>query len=618
MFWYGFSALVVIGLSYAFYREGSQSEPRMFTRAEWHRMGGFVAVVGTIVAAELLVPSTRWTGLPPPPRIEPARYIDDLRWSEGALTFHDLADRHPWAWAFGTTDRAEVEQRIKGDLDLAAAQMEKNRERQPFLSSMALYAGVYAEDDANYAVFSEGLTLAFKDLDALFRSTGSSAGTRVTVAKADAFIAVHLKAAADVAQTVASKASADADKAFDDYVTLHDTAASEPPDPVRKRLADLKFDAWAARLAARSPGDAIERGLQDVEEMSRQMSSIQALPDFGVPLPVYEQKLTVPADKVSLRIPPAVWSATAALNALQDAVTGRKRAGPLATEEYRCVLASDDAAGTPGVQMLCEAALGLPIDYDLTAQSCGDGIAWASCRESWIFPHLNVVYRKGSFTVYAPKPAAPAPQTPALTQWVATWDGVERPLAPSATFAWDGETDVLGALALRQDPAAGVRDLRIWRDYRDETAITQPDAHAFRSVEIPATTLTTRNESAPQFLALGTSRVSPPDPADTRLQVVRRALEGRQDLLAFLASQTFSSSPENSDPDLPVSGLSPKCEYHRTPYGIPVDIENVAALEVRMSIAEGSICDAMRAYGLLLDSLVRSAARGSWFWLMSL
>jgi hypothetical protein len=80
----------------------------------------------------------------------------------------------------------------------------------------------------------------------------------------------------------------------------------------------------------------------------------------------------------------------------------------------------------------------------------------------------------------------------------------------------------------------------------------------------------------------------------------------------------MSASPENSDPDLPVSGLSPKCEYHRTPYGIPVDIENVAALEVRMSIAEGSICDAMRAYGLLLDSLVRSATRGSWFWLMSL
>lgn len=343
---------------------------------------------------------------------------------------------------------------------------------------------------------------------------------------ADRFVLNRLKIAADTGSDKAGRAYQAATAARMSYMDAKELDPHNSSDPEYLALLDAEDKASTALILINSQ-------IYRIADYNGPLSGGRPQPDPGVPfvhfaapIPLFEEAKTQPIFGPPITGPRAAFSMAGAVRKLWQAASGQRRAPSAHTALQHCVMLPAWAQDAPGAIVsgtrLCEVAAVLPIDYDLTGTDCaasslpigpiddlvlpGTRIADGACKETWIYPHLNVIYGTDFFTVHAPLPQgiAPGDSGAPLSQWSAVWNGQEQVLALSATFAWNGSDPVLQDIELVHGVRPQVQYPRIWRDFRVDQgsplifALTMPKAgvrHDYTPTRIPASA----RSSAPRW-----------------------------------------------------------------------------------------------------------------------
>ena len=504
-----------------------------------------------------------------------------------------------------------------------------------------IYLRQYSDRVAEVTLLIDALTNVRGDLDSLFAKPGA----RVPVAQAGSFVLEHFKTQAAADLDAARRDKTAAAGAVAGYLKDRGLEKGDMDDPAYEdlRKAELATDV-AVRFALRHVNRIMMAGYSIAEETSESPPDRQ-FPTYAKPLPIYDVRVVSPSPGDPLTGPGPSLSVMGALRNLQDAVTRKRRANASVIEEQRCAFVVTDDDGAPAPQKLCVAVIALPIDYDLTGEDCGpasianvplnelvlDGTRMApgACKESWTFPHLNVVYELGKFTVYASRPvgiAADDSIDAPLSEWHVTWHGTEKPLTPSATFEWDGTRKILRELSLRHDVLSQVRGARIWRDLRlgrggqsvDDTitGASQREIHAFAPVVIDNIALFNQLEMAPAIMALGIEDAELVAMGGWQMAPLRRELSAHQALVNDIARLTPPQSPQDESSLGQTGGLATRCDYYRHALGSQRKADMLAQVRGAVNSAPVHPCEAIHGYGAILDSLERGTFTGSWHWML--
>jgi hypothetical protein len=605
----------------------------------WARYTAMLAaVVGIIAAAEFLAPSMRLTGLAVPDVQMPPRYMADIPWTDAPLTYADVAGLAPWLWPLGALPRDAVIARIEADLVIAqaqAAQLEQRLSMTPgaadLLSDYRLRSEFYGKN-----IQAEGLTLALADVRKRFTSPLVEART------ADEFVSSRIESVLNERREAMNLK----------YAELNEQLSEIRAASGEGEITDPAYTALNEQLYRLSDTFMLPSGL-DFNFVAPvvglvEPSAQRAFPKFKSPLIVSHTQETVQPGGVLHAPPPAAAPFTGAGQALADAATGYRRAPDTQLTEQRCGIVITDSATRPTLRQQCEIALPLDIDYDVTGTNCRPGavaagstadlalagtrIAVEACKESWINPHLVVIFEQDSFTVHAPRPVGPdgAPVSPApLSQWYATWGGTEMPLSPTARFPWDGTADVVSELTLRHDLQPQVTFGRRWEEFRGDISDIQASLMMLRGmtedstptmpVTIDGLSLFPVTPLAQIFAALGGAppQAPPAESANAR-EAERLALKAalsRQYVFLGRVSLELRAALSGTNPQsVAIERLA--CS-HDTATGYLALQPGVATQDESEITAMGvSTCAAMKAYGAILTSVERGLSEGSWIWMV--
>ncbi|MFD0857560.1 hypothetical protein [Roseovarius aquimarinus] len=598
----------------------------------WRRGAMWIGAIAFIVAAEAFLPSTRLTGIERPEARSPVMMLSAMA-PPDVRTYGDLAEAQPWLWSLGNITHAEAERRIAEDRARLAVLEEEASELSQEGILMRYQFGDLAE---GYALLDE--VLAGLDLGALYKGGAAS----IPASALDAKIIAGLVALTTERSDRAGETYMGAQAALDAYLDAKGQTEGDPNDPEYTALRSAMRDASSAFSAQSSQLYRI-RGLADL------VGGPRAAPAPGRAFPRFSQPITLYSDSETRRLPDEVMTGPRgtgvrmAAHALMDAATGYERAPTRRITRQVCAVIGGGDERAPGTR-LCEVAVALPIDYDLTGGDCapsalpyganadlgapGSRMTAIACKEEWIHPHLHVVYGDGAFTVHAPMPEGIAvgdPQGAPLSLWSAMWKGQTQVLEPSATFAWDGKDDVLDGLTLVHGVRPQVREPRIWRDFgRDHPgpalgAITMAGwsfRHGYEPTRLSGFAALKGSEIAPLVLVAGDDDDALRAVADWRRPVLKMAIGQREAMLNHLARFAVPGEALDAIP----AGLSGRlqgagCGYFR-PALRPVGNDDLRAeLHAEVADVPGGACDAITAQAALFGALERGLAGGSWLWL---
>ncbi len=584
--------------------------------------------MGIVVGIEAVLPSSVLTGLdhPDPPAV--AWFMDDIAMPAAPLTYGDVAGSADWLWALGSITQSDMRERLDADIAIMSKKMTDAERARPVLNSW-----LRNSDNATNQVMLEGLKAAHDSLGAFFD---------VNVKPADAAIdhvLLHVQATADAVTAERRELLVAAEKAFLDYRATMDEGANVSEDPVASelRLASSKANtAWLNATGIALIYRAKHRRYAWVPDA---LNTDYAFPQFERPIVIYEDRLRFVTESASVETGPGDSNgAIGALRAVKRAVTGARRAPVRHFVHFRCGLSFvSDQSGTTATPV-CEMAAPLAINYDLTGQGCeagdfargeitdlikaGTHIAGDLCKESWIFPHLNVVFTPDSFTVHPPVPTGIAPNTGVrapLSLWSLTWNGQAHVLDQPRRFPWDGGLKALPELTLTHGVRPGVATPRIWRDFdaarpgTDIPAAISADAgpaHRFIGTSYERQVSLARFTEPMRLMKLGTE---PTPLRDADASFVKR-LRQLQAMVKRVALETRQSAAENGE----TYAGGEFCELGRSQSILDTNTrdpfyEELQALARSMS---SPTCETYYAYNRILEHVLHTRSDGSWLWLL--
>ena len=579
----------------------------------WPRVGRYAGVAGVIVVCEALAPSFVLTGHRLPVPAVPARHMDSIPMAREALSYADFAERASWAWSLGSVSRSEMERRIDADIATATEMLEASTKLEEQLPDSSVFSRLYGSRVPKLSAYIEGLQAARVDLDALFVTPQRLDAPFLVASKADSFIYQHIRRVLDVRKVALDTARYVATDALVEYKALKGDAL-DPDAPEYLALTRAASETVDAMMGNYGPMNDLDMVRYSIEARANDHSVDKIVPQFRRPVQVFQDRRTVLAPSHAITAPPAPMSVKRVTRALSDAVKGYSRASDTVIEEHRCAIAIVDRSGTPMPEKVCESAVILPVRYDLTALQCGAGIAPQACRERWDFPHLNVVYEQDRFTVYTPLSVAADTR---MSVWHVSWGGVEQALTPSATFMWDGRSDVLAGLIVRHDVGPDVVKPLIWADMRG----ADPDAdlsgaNSFAPVTLSGPQIYSQSEIAPEFMSLGENIGARTTNPDWRIPKLRSAFEVHENLLSTAAREVRTPAAASGGSGL--TDVTAPCTYMKFFNGGEVDVDIVASIRGILNVEDGQVCNAIFEYATVLQTLKRSTSGGSWLWMFQL
>lgn len=596
----------------------------------------FAGAVAIICALEYTAPSTRLTGWDPRPSLTPERHIDDLLVDTAGLTYDELAKSADWLWSLGYVTEAGVRARIAEDLERARV-------------GLALAGDDHVADNAStdftlrrkselfyrYQVEVQGLLSAQSDLGTLFDQP------RVTGADVDHFMQERFtQAAKAIVEPLAAAHTAALDRKSA-YLEREDRPKANEADPVLEEMKAEERIAWNQSYAAREAGWAVDRHRYVTQQRAQSPVAGLALPAVTGFLPVYDVATNDPWNPpVSVQSgPKPAGGFYRLLRRLGDAWIGYARVADTHITEQSCGFLVNGQDGAATLDRVCETAVPLPINYDLTAMDCGLDHSGAvpvnmlgsegtlvspnGCKESWIFPHLNVVYTPDSFTVYPPLPygiSADSDRSAPISEWVVTWGDVTHVLDGPAVFDWNGVSRVLPVLTLEHRVGGVAKDVKVWDDFRLETAgrdvtealtVMANDPNLFEPISVTGLEVTGQEFVVPNMMRLGGFRLSKGGYDDRRFRALDKEL--RAHLSAALA---LSSPPRPGSKDAETDLPSDKCGssfFARLSSQITAAQKDLSSFEIDPSKHP---CESFMYLHAVLEQLERSKSPSQWSWLL--
>ena len=592
-----------------------------FTRASGRRLALFCAAVGSIAVTEAVIPSTRMTGLERSQTIEPPREMDQQPFGPAGLTFGDVAQSADWLWPLGSLTRPDMQARLEADVVMAQDQWDslvaKEAEDFSFAYRMRARQQIYVR----YEVLVEGLQRALAGLDDLFTApqvSGLAADKFVLAALAAARSDIGARAEAQYRDLVVQLAefndpnigqqTLDQDPA---YVALRDQVNAARDLSVAVSLSTLAFD-----RVYRSRG-----GLELAVDVTT------PFPAFAAPMPLFDVSHPwTPLNDAAAQIGPRVGFAN--FVQFQDALTGRLRHDGLGISAADCRIAITDGV----LERLCEISVPMKLNYDLTGVGCqtrdfdlvaddkltarGTQVSAEFCKESWIYPHLTIVFAGDRFTVHPPRPASgaglikrPAP----ISLWQVEWEGDTRVLEGPETFAWAGGDSNLPKLIVTHGVRPEVRGVKIWRDFRRNYPwASVPDMIMGNGDNrfVPVTYGGFRHQfNVVEGFVLGGQQDQAVIPTVTGLDTeISRRQRAIQALSSDLRREVLANTHPSLDTTLCNLGIGLRLnDFER---------ELKSSIMAYVTAASGNRCEAYYSYITILQLFERWNSAGSWLWML--
>ena len=493
-------------------------------------------VLVVIFGVEAVFPSTVLTGLERPVADPPARFSDEIVMPERAFTYGELAESAPWLWRLGTITRPEMERRLREDIATIEARIADGRVINDALVSSFRFRD---RSPQTRKVALEGYEAALNGLDALFDEA------EIPVVSATAYVRSSLEAAF---------------QARSDAIQARYLAASAAATEAQKSLGQLDQEAQAAR---RSNPDyiAIIRESDEAREewlYSLHLSRAVSGDSFGDTLfpPGFSQDTPFP--EFSSPIPLVVRSRSVDINMLRDVATGpsperglhnhlrmwwagfagHRRTAREYTNDISCGIYFADTDGDLKTEYFCEVSQVLRANYDLTGGNCdasiqsGDSMAVLTafgtqaheglCKETWVFPRVNLVVTNDTLSIYPPRPVGAEAGSAPFSQWSVEIDGERVALDRPRTFPYRPGGRQLEELILIHSAKPRIQTPRIWRNFAVDRpgraiddAITgaAPPQHAFVPVIYEQPFNATSRQTIEEFFEFGVSSVEGRPPA---------------------------------------------------------------------------------------------------------
>jgi hypothetical protein len=585
-------------------------------RANVLKLFRYAGVIAVIVFCEMLVPSTKATGLVPPAPPTPVRQLADVSSSTDGLTYQSLANLAPWLWQTGDITRSDLAARIDADLAYAMAARAALQSAKP-----GEHIGWQARKRLTILeIYSVAADKAQNALESMFTSP------KISGARADLFMAdMILQAKADLvgqreqrqkrasrnlAEFSLANGGAEVDTTSPDYIALRDVLVATINDVSDFRLA----------------GSDLSSLQTDLRNVAQNLpASGQQVPTFDGPLIMFENNQTHRITDAQFQSDTALPTTTPLSERLVDALGGRQRNPDKYIVEERCGIIIAKDRGDPDLRRICEIAIPLPVSYDLTGIQCGatpltnvmtagltlpgTRVARDLCKETWLHPHLNIVFTGDSFTVHTPRPTGPDGRplnTAPLSEWFVTWQGVEKPADPIATFDWDGVTPVLAGLTLRHDAQPHIISPKRWRDFRALTdaasiiaAISGDAVYASQTGWTPFVVKgidwRSLSPAARAFLARDTA-------TQDQLDSLEFALATRLTTLSILGNTADTNRP---------------CHTNLMQTGVGASFHQSVLKPDVTAVLGNTGCAGIIAYGAVLNGLQRDLFQGNWIWMIA-
>jgi len=620
---------------------------RWFSSGRWksislRQVGLFFGVVAVIGACEFFVPSLAITGLQRPNMAEPHRFVQNRAWSDAPMTYEDVSKLAPWLSHLGYLEEEDFIAYLDANLEQANSLVA--RKKQEDTSNSVLFSRVVKNQIKELSTIIGGIEKTRENVEELFENG------KVTFYQAAEF---ELKYQLEVAEHEAARAIKEytvSETALNDFKAQYEDGQLEYSNPAYRALRNTNVIKQSRKTYTQGRLDDRQKHAAEVQSYLAAFDPEDAFPNLLRPVAVYAEKSDFKywfRDSTQ-RGPGLQKSVLRWGRHISDAVTGYQRAPRKLVEEQSCYILISDNDGYPKAQKLCEVFAVLDIHYDLTAENCEDSTLAAgspyqfirfgktapsnACIEKWIYPHLNVVYEDGKITVHEPRPSGVSDQgwqlygSP-ISTWTVFYDGVEKPLLHSASFIWDGESDVLTSLKLRHEPQPQVQFPRIWPDFSLgafgltlQAAISGSaleNHQRFSSILIDNIRLDNQPEYASAFVSSGDLLLREATATDNaNPSKLRGGIRARQFALALdMKNEVFSKATKTPESN-PASSKQVCVVPSFGPYRLEVAREKVSqkvSLDEVFDSTKAPLCEKYQGVNALFQGLWGFSRKAIWF-----
>jgi hypothetical protein len=605
--------------------------------------------VGVIALCEYLSPSSRLTGYDPKPSLTPTQMLNERPPTAVPPTIDALSQSADWLWALGTLTEQDIRDRLVADINTAQIKAREALSGGNQNTDVAELSYQRARDYRHFSLVAEGLGQVLNDLDTFLQGTPIAAPDDGQLAlsqldlrsgpNVDQFILSQLKEWArfktDENRRIMQEANARLN-AFDKAgLTPDDLRQNETYVALRDQVDHTRND-WFAASGVMSNVRTNGSYLDQLVQIIQQDTSIPAMTRV-IPMQAWDNRRIRPSIEATVVEGPSEGGSLAHFaQRVNDAVNGYQRSATRHHQTLRCGLGFEQSADGPVLTPQCETAMVLPIDYDVTGLGCTDLtlgqanldtmnvgtvlVAHQACKESWIFPHLNIVFRPTTFTVYPPVPSelsATPTAMPVLSRWILVWNGKLIDLNGPTTVDWDGTPAAFDTFKLIHRPHPDTQSPRIWDDFRLSRAATAPlelmtaaayqDTHAFDAVHIKPVQKDDIINKLSNFMAyfLGQARPSR-NGLDLTSEYLRQAIAEINRKLTSRHSTQDDSSPDDAH----------FCALGRmrlsSTNGRLID----EAIETYAQMAGDAPCHTLATAQVILRYAERLQVAGSWLWMV--